>query len=1501
MAKIPCIPQARIFTLKDTGETMSYDQVREYLMSNPELWSGKGEQKAGPLSSVEATAKALEGMSESKVKKLAALIFPNTKADKIAFRSQNEKGLKAHVGTYFSYDKKYAEVYGRAYGVEAKPFMLDIKNPKTLYIPHKESKKSGENTIDGRTIRFDSITKDDIEFLKSKGYDGVIVVQEEFPSLGIKETIGQEVVVFDKRQVKSFDSISEAYHAAKKDGTNLELVKAVEDLLGGEQKAEGKKADPVLEFLEKGKIKGVTGMNAALWNRAIDIIQAAYRAGKTVYEAMQAGIDYLESKGEDIAKYQKRIDDTTNGLVEIAKKQGKPIGMPAKKAAQKPTEEAPKTKKKEEAPEENKPVRELPEAPEGQVAKAVLGRSYQATTSEKVAEAMEKSGLFREVRNLDEAFKAGRKFVDELGWDGAYELFQDLTATVDGGILLPEDNRMGIFNALTEDLQKRIDNPVSLEQQSKDAILMAEVMAKGSELVSRGAYRMRVFQEILRRNTVPYQYEKRIKEWKALFPDSEITKELEDKLKAAEAKYILINQKYMDLIAKQKEQEESEAVSDIKQDIEIEKKAAKKPITSALKTLAAKVRKLGLSRPGMFSAASPASLAWDAAVEVVAVTLEAGGSIEIAIKKGLQSIVDSKWYKGLSDKDKKRAESEFVNHHADLEEAGAGMAEVVKSNISIPHSLIRYYVSEGMTDIDEIAETIREGLSEEYPDITKREVRDAITGYARKVKKRTPDEINDAINTLKSEGRLRSQLEDLQEGIKKEKDPKRKKELSELAKNLMKEIDKIHQDMFGHTTKQMSDAERLEAYKKRAAERIKELRRKIDQKDFAKKEKRPPVDFDKEASDLELEQYLLDEEWADMVREQELKNQGTLTKIGDLLLNVWGIPRSVVVGIDYGVFAIQAGLSTFNSRKQTAKAFASAFKAMKSVSNYQRVDAALKANPKYLDAKKAGLKFYSPKDPDIMKGDMISVSALQRAWNAIGEGFLKLVSPVIGSGKEKQWYDTWKKINPIAGLERSQAAFINTLNFGLYLRGAEIARERGYVFNKANEQIFKDIADVTNTLSRKAALGGLENNKKFMTAMSASFFSAQNWAALLKLASPYTFVWLGSKRAGTTKWNQLSPAQQVYGEIFVKAVGTYLSTLLLVKLMTGWEDDDMDDEERKKKGAITVNMTDPRRSDYLKVRLPEGTIDPFSGLAQEVILSYRIWKEIIGERGFVSSKTGIETYLGEGTTPSWAGLIGRQAEGKLSPSARYLWRRGMSKQIKGQPDYIRKMILTGEEINMKEEAIDLFTNLTYETALDQYKDYNVLPATFLSLLAFAGYGFTREERAEDKAISKQIKETLGPEKKYLAYEKALKSYLKEGNEELAKKVFKNALQGQSEGKKSIEMFKELGQDNIPQKYNLESKDFDELLSVAKTGRPIDASEMSEVKAKRMREINSLNKESLDRIKSDYGVQYEELQSAARVLKSLNIKNSEGEPINWDYKMSTIPWVKKYRRIVLGAE
>jgi hypothetical protein len=1256
------------------------------------------------------------------------------------------------------------------------------------------------------------------------------------------------------------------------------------------------KQDPVIAFLRSQRSDpNVLGLNAALWNGFLMAVEKAWIASKSAAKAFQAGINFLKEKKENLKEWEQYINPVKERLQKLEKEEAA-----KKEAPEAPPVTPPKEKKEERKEEGKKPVRELPEAPEGQVVRAILGRSFQATTAQKVADAIVRNGMFRTPGSIEEAFEQGRKFVDDLGFEGAYELFQDLSTVFGEGIVLNELTRLGIFSALTEDLQKEMfDVNSSQEKIDRAAERMAEVQAKASTLVSGAGQLLRMIQAVYDKNTVPYQYERRVKEWKALFPDSPITEETEKKLRDAEAKYNIIYKKFLELSEKQKEWEESQAVPDIKESIESEKKKERKAPTSVLKQLAQRVRKLGLSRPGFFSAATPASLAWDAAVEVVAVTLEAGGSIEIAIKKGVQAIIDSKWYKGLSDKDKKKAEASFISHHADLIEEGVGMAELVKGNVVVPHALIRYYVAEGMTDINEIADAILESLSEKYPDLTQREVKDAITGYSKKVKKKTPDQIKDSINMLKREGRLQSQLEDLKEGIKKEKDPKQKAVLSQLAKNLMKEIDKIHQEMFGHSPKQMTDEERLAAYKKRTAESIKELKRRIEEGDFTKKQKRPPFDFDKEAEQLEYEKYMLEEDWAEMLREEEKRQATTFTKVGQFLLNAWGVPRSVVVGIDFGVGAIQAGLTTFNSATQTAKAFARAYKSVMSPTNYQRVDAAIKSHPKYLEAKKAGLKFYSPKDPEIMKGDMASISSLQRAWNGFGQALLKPLGLAIGKNKEKQFYDFWKRINPLAALERSQAAFVNTLNFGLYLRGAEIAAQRGYTSMKPdNEKVFKQIADVTNTLSRKASLGGMEKNKTFMTAMNALWFSAQNWASIIKIASPYTLLWFARKRAGATKWNQLSPAQQVYAEIVVKAVGSYLATLMLIKLLTGWEDDDMDDEERKKKGATTVNLTDPRRADYLKVRGPVETIDPFAGLSQEVILTYRIAQDMLGNRGFVSTKTGIESYLGEGTTPSGLGLIGRQAEGKLSPSTRFLYRYIGSRPVKGQPSYIRKMYATGEEINMKEEAQDLFTNLTYETIKDVYTDYNVLPASFNSLLAIYGYGFTREEQIEEKAISKQIRETLGESKKGQVYERAFKDYAKDGDVELAKKVFEKAVGGEEKVKKSIEMLKEMGSDNIQGKYKIdinEKYDYDEFFNILKTGMPISTSGMGAAQAARMAKINALTAEQLDRLKSDYAVQYNELMSAKNVLKEMDVKSASKKPIDWDSKLQQINWVKKYRK------
>lgn len=92
--------------------------------------------------------------------------------------------------------------------------------------------------------------------------------------------------------------------------------------------------------------------------------------------------------------------------------------------------------------------------------------------------------------------------------------------------------------------------------------------------------------------------------------------------------------------------------------------SVKLSIAEKAKNVAQKLRERAkIHKPGMFSAATPASLAWDGAVEVVAKTIETGGKITQAIIDGIEFIKNTDWYKGLSDADKEKAEQEFSDWH----------------------------------------------------------------------------------------------------------------------------------------------------------------------------------------------------------------------------------------------------------------------------------------------------------------------------------------------------------------------------------------------------------------------------------------------------------------------------------------------------------------------------------------------------------------------------------------------------------------------------------------------------------------------------------------------------------------------------------------------------------------------------------------------------------------------------------------------------------------------
>lgn len=93
-----------------------------------------------------------------------------------------------------------------------------------------------------------------------------------------------------------------------------------------------------------------------------------------------------------------------------------------------------------------------------------------------------------------------------------------------------------------------------------------------------------------------------------------------------------------------------------------------KTIKEKSQKIADTIRKGKASRPDAFSAATPASLVWDSALEVAAKVMEASGTIAQAVADGIEHIKNSEWYKGLSEEKQKNAKKGFSDYMDSLDE-----------------------------------------------------------------------------------------------------------------------------------------------------------------------------------------------------------------------------------------------------------------------------------------------------------------------------------------------------------------------------------------------------------------------------------------------------------------------------------------------------------------------------------------------------------------------------------------------------------------------------------------------------------------------------------------------------------------------------------------------------------------------------------------------------------------------------------------------------------------
>lgn len=157
--------------------------------------------------------------------------------------------------------------------------------------------------------------------------------------------------------------------------------------------------------------------------------------------------------------------------------------------------------------------------------------------------------------------------------------------------------------------------------------------------------------------------------------------------------------------------------------------------------------------------------------------------------------------------------------------------------------LLKKYVGEGVKEIDDMVDLIYADFKDHIPNLTKREVRDEISGYG-KVTELSQDAINVSLRKLKRIGSLMSALEDAhQNRIKRTGLQRDLPSAEEIA--LRKQINAaMRENQIAKAENPRSESEwksLLDKYKSRLEKKTEELQDKMDRGDYSKKVKVPLI------------------------------------------------------------------------------------------------------------------------------------------------------------------------------------------------------------------------------------------------------------------------------------------------------------------------------------------------------------------------------------------------------------------------------------------------------------------------------------------------------------------------------------------------------------------------------------------------------------------------------------------------------------------------------------
>jgi len=765
-----------------------------------------------------------------------------------------------------------------------------------------------------------------------------------------------------------------------------------------------------------------------------------------------------------------------------------------------------------------------------------------------------------------------------------------------------------------------------------------------------------------------------------------IPAEVEEVFKEVDSKIKEVNKKLKEEAAKVYEKEGEEAAKNIVDDVQREQaeKVAKNRIEKARKKRASLLEKYRKGKGGglTLSTGGLSTEGIEFVGELLATYIQEGiGNAELIIKKIIDNFKD---IQGREPSDEVRKDIENIVND---ELARPFMAE--DGSLIVPDKFIRSLVSKGATTIEQMTDAAFAELEPQVPGLTKRQVRDAITKYGKKVNPRI-DELTAQINQAKRIGRLISELEDLQKMspsdfiIKYKK--KKPSNTTEAEKVLRKQINVLKKelDIDAETRK---EERRIEKAIKDAEESLAEYQRRIDELDFSARERglpetpelkkarqardekrkeyeslkrlRPSTRLDaskkavrkkieelqerlrtgnysktpKAKKPIDAELYILNAE-KEALQERVAREQRKLEKttVRDVLKEIANIPRTLVSGLfDMGAAFSQGVYRIYSNPILSAKAFTEGAKQFFSEKRHDQWLADLRSSPEFKLLKDDMKIAISDPDGKISEQEGVIIAKYANfLYNTIARAITFGYRPAT---------KLIQSLNPILASQRAFDGYMNYIRVNSALKLAKALENDGYT-PESNPEVFEQAGDFVNTTTGRASLGSLDKSAGWL---SSILFAPRKVAAELKLFTPYAFYYYAKMPAAVRKRALLN-----FGTFAMSVIASH--TLLKAALDAVRGDDEEEDRE----------FWDSDSPNFMSFKIGNQRVSFLGGVKTTIVFMSRL----LGDR-FVD-QFGRESKFGERfgkKINTKLDLVLRFGLGKLAPTP------GVIRDIAEKPNY----------------------------------------------------------------------------------------------------------------------------------------------------------------------------------------------------------------------------------------